>query len=208
MAEIKVKCPYCGSEEVSLYGKNSTTGRQRYLCRNKACSHKTFQLEYKNNACRPGTKEKVVEMTMNGSGTRDTGRVLGISPNTVTAVLKKRKNSQNKSMKITWKTEKKIRLSMLKFVPSWQKWTKCGVIITTSLTQYGYGGRWIMKRMCLWLIHSAQGSISIWMNFLLYSNRFQLERFMLTTITHIKSGFHPICWFQGKRIRKKSREII
>ena len=101
MAIIKVKCPYCGSEEVSLYGKNSTTGKQRYLCRNKACSHKTFQMEYKNNACRPGMKEKIVEMTMNGSGTRDTGRVLKVSPNTVTKVLKKQKQLQNKSMKIT-----------------------------------------------------------------------------------------------------------
>ena len=100
MAVIEVACPYCGSKEVSLYGKNST-GRQRYLCRNKQCSHKTFQLEYKNNACRPGTKEQIVEMTMNGSGTRDTGRVLKISPNTVTKVLKKRGNSQSQSMKIT-----------------------------------------------------------------------------------------------------------
>ena len=101
MAVIKVECPYCGSKEISLYGKNSTTGRQRYLCRNKACSHKTFQVEYKNNGSRPGAKEKIVKMTMNGGGTRDTGRVLGISPNTVTSVLKKRRNSQNKSMKAT-----------------------------------------------------------------------------------------------------------
>ena len=100
MAVVKVKCPYCGSEEISLYGKNSKTGKQRYLCRNKACRHKTFQLEYTNEACRPGTREKIVEMAMNGAGTRDTGRVLGISKDTVTAVLKKRKNSQNKSMKI------------------------------------------------------------------------------------------------------------
>ena len=85
MAEVKEKCPYCGSEEVSLFGKNST-GRQRYLCRNKACGHKTFQLEYKNNACRPGMKEKIVDMVMNGAGTRDMGRVLGISKDTVTAV--------------------------------------------------------------------------------------------------------------------------
>ena len=99
MAEIKVRCPYCGSEEVSLYGK-SRSGKQRYLCRSKACCHRTFQLEYKNNACRPGTKEKIMEMTMNGSGTRDTGRVLTISPNTVTAVLKKRNIMQNKSMKL------------------------------------------------------------------------------------------------------------
>ena len=88
MASVKVKCPYCGSEEISLFGKNRT-GRQRYLCRNKSCSHKTFQLEYKNNASRPGVKEKIVEMAMNGAGTRDTGRILKISKDTVTAVLKK-----------------------------------------------------------------------------------------------------------------------
>ena len=92
MAKVNVKCPYCGSEDVVLHGKNST-GRQRCLCRNPKCAHKTFQLEYKNNASRPGTKEKIIEMAMNGAGTRDTGRVLGISPNTVTDVLKKRKNS-------------------------------------------------------------------------------------------------------------------
>ena len=100
MAEIKVKCPYCGSEKVSLYGK-SRSGKQRYLCQNKACGHKTFQQEYKNNACRPGTKEQIVEIAMNGAGTRDTGWVLGISPNTVTAVLKKRKISPNRSTKTT-----------------------------------------------------------------------------------------------------------
>ncbi len=43
MATVKVKCPYCGSEEVVLYGKNSK-GRQRYLCQNKEYTHKTFYL--------------------------------------------------------------------------------------------------------------------------------------------------------------------
>ena len=78
---------------MSLYGKNST-GKQRYLCRNKACVHKTFQMEYENNACRPGMREKIVEMAMNGAGTRDTGRVLGISKDTVTSVLKNKKFRQ------------------------------------------------------------------------------------------------------------------
>ncbi len=41
MATVKVKCPYCGSEEVALYGKSST-GKQKYLCQNKECEHKTF----------------------------------------------------------------------------------------------------------------------------------------------------------------------
>ena len=93
MAMVKVKCPYCGSKEVLLYGKNST-GKQRYLCRNKSCAHKTFQMEYRNNACRPGVHEEIVEMAMNGAGTRDTGRVLGISKDTVTSVLKNEKIRQ------------------------------------------------------------------------------------------------------------------
>lgn len=90
MATTTVKYPYCGSEEISLYGKSST-GAQRYLCRNKPCARRTFQLEYKNNTIKPGVKEKIVDMVMNGSGTRDTGRVLCVSPNTVTGVLKKQK---------------------------------------------------------------------------------------------------------------------
>lgn len=95
MATTTVKCPYCGSKEVSLYGK-SITGAQRYLCRNKACACKTFQLEYKNNASNPGVKEKIVDMVMSGSGTRDTGRVLSVSPNTVTSVLKNKRFCKNR----------------------------------------------------------------------------------------------------------------
>jgi len=55
------------------------------------CSHKTFQIEYAYTACAPGVREKIIDMAMNGSGVRDTGRVLGISKDTVTSVLKKRK---------------------------------------------------------------------------------------------------------------------
>jgi len=76
--DSKIRCPDCGQEKVVLYGRTST-GKQRYKCQNKECAHKTFQLEYKYNASRPGMKEKIVEMVMNGAGTRDTGRVLGIS---------------------------------------------------------------------------------------------------------------------------------
>ena len=37
---------------------------------------------------------KIVEMAMNGAGTRDTGRVLGISKDMVTSVLKNEKFCQ------------------------------------------------------------------------------------------------------------------
>ena len=102
MAKVNVKCPYCGSEEVVFYGRNQT-GKQRMLCKNSNCAHKTFQLEYTNNASRPGTKEKIIEMAMNGAGTRDTGRVLKIAKDTVTRVLKKRKISRSQSMRNTSK---------------------------------------------------------------------------------------------------------
>lgn len=94
MAVVRVKCPYCGSEEISLYGKNAK-GKQRYLCKNAGCSRKTFILDYTYNACKKGVKEQAFNMIMNGSGTRDTGRVLKISPNTVTSILKKQKLSSS-----------------------------------------------------------------------------------------------------------------
>jgi transposase-like protein len=98
MVYIKVLCPHCGSDDVVMYGKN-TNGKQRLLCRNDECYHKTFQLEYTCNACNPGVKQQIIDMAMNGSGTRDTWRVLGVSKDTVISVLKKQKNSQNKSTK-------------------------------------------------------------------------------------------------------------
>jgi len=88
----------CGSDDVVLHGKN-TSGKQRLLCQNTECTRKTFQLDYAYNAYKPGVKQQIIDMAMNGSGTRDTGRVLGISKDTVTSVLKKQKSSLNKSTK-------------------------------------------------------------------------------------------------------------
>ena len=98
MVYIKVLCPRCGSDNVVLYGKNAN-GSQRLLCQNDECSHKTFQLEYTYNAYKPGVKQQIIDMAMNGSGTRDTGRVLGVSKDTVTSVLKKQKTFLSKSTK-------------------------------------------------------------------------------------------------------------
>ena len=86
-----IKCPYCQSEHIVRYGK-SKSGKQKYKCCNENC-HKIFQLEYQYKACEPGIKEKVIAMVTNGSGTRDTGRVLGIDKDTVTNILKKQKFS-------------------------------------------------------------------------------------------------------------------
>ena len=91
-----IKCPYCQSEHIVRYGK-SKTGKQKYKCCNEKC-HKIFQLEYQYKACEPGIKEKVIAMVINGSGTRDTGRVLGIDKDTVTNILKKNVTIQSQKI--------------------------------------------------------------------------------------------------------------
>jgi IS1 family transposase len=56
---------------------------------NATVSKKHFRLEYRYNAWKAGIREKIAEMTLNGSGVRDTGRMLQINGNTVCAILKK-----------------------------------------------------------------------------------------------------------------------
>ena len=85
-----VKCPFCGSEDVSKNG-HSTTGKQVYICKNSKCERYSFVDEYTYKACNPEVREQVLKMTVNGTGTRATGRILGISKDTVTAILKKPK---------------------------------------------------------------------------------------------------------------------
>ena len=61
-------------------------GIQRFIC--KKC-RKSFQLHYKNNACKVGVKEQIAELTVNGCGVRSIARTLGINKNTVVSQLKK-----------------------------------------------------------------------------------------------------------------------
>ena len=71
----------------------SASGIQRYRCQDNDCEIKTFMLDYRYNACKFGVNKTVVDMAINGSGIRDTGRVLNISKNTVISILKSKKNS-------------------------------------------------------------------------------------------------------------------
>jgi transposase len=79
-----VTCRYCSSIEVVRYGTQS--GASRFKC--KGCQ-RIFKPAYRYNACAPDVPEHIVNMAMNGSGTRDTARVLNIGRDTVTAHLKK-----------------------------------------------------------------------------------------------------------------------
>ena len=84
MVKVTLICPACESERIYKHGK-ARSGLQRYRCRDcKQC----FQQEYLYEANKEGVAEKIIEMAMNGSGVRDTSRVLGISITTVIAHLK------------------------------------------------------------------------------------------------------------------------
>jgi transposase len=87
MATIQIKCRYCNSEKIIKNGSNKKDGHQRYRCQN---CRRSFQLDYTNNACKPAVKETIIDMAMNGSGVRDTARVLKIDIGTVISTLKKR----------------------------------------------------------------------------------------------------------------------
>ena len=86
MVTIPVQCPHCHSPEVIKAGKQAT-GAQRYQCQNGQCARRIFLLQDRGRV--PEVRRQVVDMALNGSGVRDTARVLRISPTTVIAILKK-----------------------------------------------------------------------------------------------------------------------
>lgn len=92
MVLIPVRCPHCGSDQVVKRGKTEN-GKQRYLCQHQNCFTKTFILDYTYLGYLPEVKEQIVDMALNGSGIRDTARVLQISTTTVINELKKKESS-------------------------------------------------------------------------------------------------------------------
>ena len=88
MIAVPVQCPSCQSTEVMKAGKQAN-GTQRYQCQNGRCERRIFLLQYQDRGRVPEVRRQVVDMALNGSGIRDTARVLRISPTTVIAVLKK-----------------------------------------------------------------------------------------------------------------------
>ena len=96
MASVPVYCLQCDSDQVVKRGKTDT-GKQRYLCQNDACPQQTFIRDYRYRGRLPEVKQQIIDMALNGSGIRDTARVLGISKDTVLSELKKKKASSRRS---------------------------------------------------------------------------------------------------------------
>jgi transposase-like protein len=90
VAVVDVQCPECGSHAVVCYGRQAN-GEQRYRCDNPHCQRSIFLLRYCHTGRLPEVKRQIVDMALNGSGIRDTARVLGVSPMTVMSTLKKKR---------------------------------------------------------------------------------------------------------------------
>ena len=89
MVLIPVLCPQCQSDQIIRGGKTKA-GKQRYKCQNVDCPRYSFQLDLTYKGRSPEVKEQIIDMALNGSGIRDTARVLKISSATVINELKKK----------------------------------------------------------------------------------------------------------------------
>jgi transposase-like protein len=96
MTLLPLHCPQCANDQVVKRGKTSNE-TQRSLCQTEACPQQTFLLEYSHRGRLPQVKQQSVDMALNGSGIRDTARVLRLSKETVLSELKKRKGVSNRS---------------------------------------------------------------------------------------------------------------
>ena len=95
MAILPVRCPFGEGTTVVKRGKTER-GQQRCLCQTAACSSHTLLVDYTNRGYMPSVKRQIFDLAMNGSGIRDTARVLGISTDTVIWELKKKKASSRR----------------------------------------------------------------------------------------------------------------
>ncbi len=96
MTLLPVHCPQCATNHVVKRGKTSHEN-QRSLCQHEACPQQTFLLEYRHRGRLPQVTQQIVAMALNGSGSRDTARVLGMSKETGLSELQKRKGVANRS---------------------------------------------------------------------------------------------------------------
>ena len=95
---VTIKCPHCGSEQVRKNGHNKA-GKQVYRCNNPECAHRYFVEEYTNKVWDPKVREQVLKLATDCTGTRATGRILGIAKDSVTSILKKRTVGPGRSIR-------------------------------------------------------------------------------------------------------------
>jgi insertion element IS1 protein InsB len=84
-----IHCPACDDVIAVIKHGKTANGKQRYLCQNPNCCRRTCVRDYAYRGYLPQVKVQISDMAINGSGIRDSARVLKISPTTVIEELKK-----------------------------------------------------------------------------------------------------------------------
>jgi hypothetical protein len=62
------------SRETGREARQDRYGKARYRCQNEECSHHSFLLNPAYKGRLPEIKQQIIEMSLNGSGVRDTAR--------------------------------------------------------------------------------------------------------------------------------------
>src|SRR2546427_3007114 len=120
MTLLPLHGPQCANDQVVKRGKTSNE-KQRYLCQNEACPQQTFLLEYSHRGRLPQVKQQIVDMALNGSGIRDTARVLRISKDTVLSELKKRGHRGKVWVKLGFhRPESRVDIGFEAFCEAWR----------------------------------------------------------------------------------------
>jgi len=142
---LPLECPTCHQSKFVVKFGQTSNQKQRYCCQNDLCNRKTFILKYDAQGRLPSVKKEIIDMLMNGSGTRDTARVLGISPQTITAEIKKKSLRFRPLMQRSCletillahqlKSKELMRLKQM----------KCGALSKINLINGGFGMQYLMK---------------------------------------------------------------
>ena len=89
MVYVHVYCPDCRCIDVVQYG-TQRSGVPRYRWNNTDGPRPIFLLQYQNPGHLHAVKQRLVDRAFHGSGSRETARVLGVSPTTVIDTIKKK----------------------------------------------------------------------------------------------------------------------
>ncbi|MGI4733918.1 MAG: IS1-like element transposase [Janthinobacterium lividum] len=86
MVLAAVQCLACQQPEAIYRHGKTRDGRQRYQC---VTCQRTSQFPYQQQVYEPGTRARILDIALNGSGIRDTARAMDIGPQKVMGKLKK-----------------------------------------------------------------------------------------------------------------------
>ena len=145
MTYVPVHCPDCQGVDVVQYGKQRH-GPQRYRWNTAACPRRMFLLQSQHQGRLPAVQHRMVAMALHGSGSRETARVLGVSPTTGIDTLKKKHPHDSKAMKGcfgAWILSR-VRASSTRWRTP--RWRQGGALSAAKASSGGGGMRWIIAQ--------------------------------------------------------------